>query len=175
MQQQYMQRVTTGIRMQAFQGASQPQYVTPYMTPQVQPHFMARQGNTMVRATPRWTGAQGYGPMVRPIGGPRAGVGGGRSVPRFAQPPQQYAQPPRPIATTGGGRNFTYKPNVRNVEPVPMVQPEPEHQPTGQEPLSAATLAGAQPQEQKQMLGERLYPHIQVQFYYHLHSLLHHL
>jgi len=164
LQQQYMQRVTTGIRMQAFQGASQPQYVTPYMTPQVQPHFMARQGNTMVRATPRWTGAQGYGPMVRPIGGPRAGVGGGRSVPRFAQPPQQYAQPPRPIATTGGGRNFTYKPNVRNVEPVPMVQPEPEHQPTGQEPLSAATLAGAQPQEQKQMLGERLYPHIQSMY-----------
>jgi len=164
LQQQYMQRVTTDIRMQAFQGASQPQYVTPYMTPQVQPHFMARQGNTMVRATPRWTGAQGYGPMVRPIGGPRAGVGGGRSVPRFAQPPQQYAQPPRPIATTGGGRNFTYKPNVRNVEPVPMVQPEPEHQPTGQEPLSAATLAGAQPQEQKQMLGERLYPHIQSMY-----------
>jgi len=164
LQQQYMQRVTTGIRMQAFQGASQPQYVTPYMTPQVQPHFMARQGNTMVRATPRWTGAQGYGPMVRPLGGPRAGVGGGRSVPRFAQPPQQYAQPPRPIATTGGGRNFTYKPNVRNVEPVPMVQPEPEHQPTGQEPLSAATLAGAQPQEQKQMLGERLYPHIQSMY-----------
>merc|ERR1712113_893539 len=53
LQQQYMQRVTTGIRMQAFQGASQPQYVPPYMTPQVQPHFMARQGNTMVRATPR--------------------------------------------------------------------------------------------------------------------------
>merc|ERR1712170_171510 len=52
LQQQYMQRVTTGIRMQAFQGASQPQYVTPYMTPQVQPRFMARQGNTMVRATP---------------------------------------------------------------------------------------------------------------------------
>jgi len=164
LQQQYMQRVTTGIRMQAFQGASQPQYVTPYMAPQVQPHFMARQGNTMVRATPRWTGAQGYGPMVRPIGGPRAGGVGGRSVPRFAQPPQQYAQPPRPIATTGGGRNFTYKPNVRNVEPVPMVQPEPEHQPSGQEPLSAATLAGAQPQEQKQMLGERLYPHIQAMY-----------
>jgi polyadenylate-binding protein len=45
-----------------------------------------------------------------------------------------------------------------------MVQPEPEHQPTGQEPLSAATLAGAQPQEQKQMLGERLYPHIQSMY-----------
>jgi len=165
LQQQYMQRVTTGIRMQAFQGASQPQYVTPYMAPQVHgtPHFMARQGNTMVRATPRWTSAQGYGAMVRPMGGPRAGLGG-RSVPRFAQQPQQYAPPPRPIATTGGGRNFTYKPNVRNVEPVPMVQPEPEHQPTGQEPLSAATLAGAQPQEQKQMLGERLYPHIQSMY-----------
>lgn len=165
LQQQYMQRVTTGIRMQAFQGASQPQYVTPYMAPQVQPQFMTRHGNTMVRATPRWTGAQGYGPMVRPIGGPGANIRGGRSVPRFNQPQPGYAQPPRPIANTGGGRNFTYKPNVRNVEPVPMVQPEPEHQPPqGQEPLSAATLAGAQPQEQKQMLGERLYPHIQAMY-----------
>ena len=45
---------------------------------------------------------------------------------------------------------------------------KPEHQPAPQpeEPtsdqLTASMLAGAPPQEQKQMLGERLYPHIQV-------------
>lgn len=45
---------------------------------------------------------------------------------------------------------------------------QPEHQPAPQpeEPtsdqLTASMLAGAPPQEQKQMLGERLYPHIQV-------------
>jgi polyadenylate-binding protein len=32
------------------------------------------------------------------------------------------------------------------------------------EQLTASMLAGAQPQEQKQMLGERLYPNIQVSF-----------
>ena len=31
----------------------------------------------------------------------------------------------------------------------------------GQEPLTASMLAAAQPQEQKQMLGERLFPLIQ--------------
>lgn len=32
----------------------------------------------------------------------------------------------------------------------------------GQEPLTASMLAAALPQEQKQMLGERLFPLIQV-------------
>ena len=34
----------------------------------------------------------------------------------------------------------------------------------GQEPLTATMLAAAQPQEQKQMLGERLFPLIQRMF-----------
>ena len=160
LQQQYMQRVTTGIRMQAFQGPNQPQYVTPYMAPQVPQQFMTRGTHTMVRATPRWTGAQGYGPMVRPMGGPRSTAVGVRAQGgmRFTQP-TPYA--PRPIATTGGGRNFTYKSNVRNVEPVMAPAAEPEIATPGQEPLTASMLSGAGPQEQKQMLGERLYPHIQ--------------
>ena len=43
-------------------------------------------------------------------------------------------------------------------------QPIPSHD--GQEPLTSSMLAAANPQEQKQMLGERLFPLIQVIFDY---------
>jgi polyadenylate-binding protein len=157
LQQQYMQRVTTGIRMQAFQ-SNQPQYVAQYMPQMAQPHFMARQGQNMVRATPRWTAAQGYNHVMRPMGPRSATVvrpqGG---IQRF---PQQGYQA-RPINTRG--QNFQYKNNVRNpIQPDPVpVEPQIDASHPGQEPLTASMLSGAQPQEQKQMLGERLYPHIQ--------------
>jgi len=51
---------------------------------------------------------------------------------------------------------------------VGMVQPAPQAPiPTadGQEPLTSSMLAAANPQEQKQMLGERLFPLIQVRDY----------
>ncbi|XP_059974897.1 polyadenylate-binding protein 4 [Mesoplodon densirostris] len=48
----------------------------------------------------------------------------------------------------------------------PAPQPACAHQPAvhvqGQEPLTASMLAAAHPQEQKQMLGERLFPLIQT-------------
>merc|ERR1712178_199035 len=45
-------------------------------------------------------------------------------------------------------------------QPVPQQQPQPAVLIQGQEPLTASMLA-APPQEQKQMLGERLFPLIQ--------------
>merc|ERR1711990_37203 len=162
LQQQYMQRVTTGIRMQAFQ-SNQPQYVAQYM-PQMQPtQFKTRHGTNMVRATPRWTPASGYNGMgLRPMG-PRATPVGVRQPGMNRFPGAQPTYQPRPIS--GGGRqNFSYTKNVRNVTHHPEPQPipvEPEINVSGQEPLTASMLSGAQPQEQKQMLGERLYPHIQ--------------
>jgi len=67
--------------------------------------------------------------------------------------------------------NYKYTPAVRNPQPASVpVQPAPPAmgvQPqqavviTGQEPLTATMLAAAPPQEQKQMLGERLFPLIQ--------------
>jgi len=165
LQQQYMQRVTTGIRMQAFQ-SNQPQYVAQYM-PQMQPtQFMTRHGTNMVRATPRWTPASGYNGMgLRPMG-PRATPVGVRQPGMNRFPGAQPTYQPRPIS--GGGRqNFSYTKNVRNVTHHPEPQPipvEPEINVSGQEPLTASMLSGAQPQEQKQMLGERLYPHIQVKY-----------
>jgi polyadenylate-binding protein len=52
--------------------------------------------------------------------------------------------------------------------PQPMPGLQPANQPAvliqGQEPLTASMLAAAPPQEQKQMLGERLFPLIQRMF-----------
>lgn len=44
---------------------------------------------------------------------------------------------------------------------VAAAMPQPAVQIPGQEPLTASMLAAAPPQEQKQMLGERLFPLIQ--------------
>merc|ERR1712110_1277947 len=66
--------------------------------------------------------------------------------------------------------NYKYAPGVRNPaqnmamvgpQPIPQQQPQPAVLIQGQEPLTASMLAAAPPQEQKQMLGERLFPLIQ--------------
>merc|ERR1712077_178649 len=66
--------------------------------------------------------------------------------------------------------NYKYSPGVRNPaqnmamvgpQPIPQQQPQPAVLIQGQEPLTASMLAAAPPQEQKQMLGERLFPLIQ--------------
>lgn len=71
-------------------------------------------------------------------------------------------------------QSFKYTPTARNppaqVMPGQMVAPggaPPPQQAVlvqGQEPLTATMLAAAPPQEQKQMLGERLFPLIQRMF-----------
>ena len=66
-------------------------------------------------------------------------------------------------------QTFKYTPTARNppsqVMPGQVVAPAPQAQQAvviqGQEPLTASMLAAAPPQEQKQMLGERLFPLIQ--------------
>uniref|UniRef100_A0A8C4Z2K0 Polyadenylate-binding protein n=1 Tax=Gadus morhua TaxID=8049 RepID=A0A8C4Z2K0_GADMO len=77
---------------------------------------------------------------------------------------------------TMGGRNdfaarggqYKYCPSIRNtmqvitVPAVPISSMEPAVQIRGQEPLTASMLASAPPMDQKQLLGERLYPLIQA-------------
>lgn len=161
LQQQYMQRVNTGIRMQAYQSNTQPHYVAQYM-PQALPQtpFMARQG--MIRPTPRWTPPQ-YPSMVRPMG-PRGSTNGIRAMAPMGRFPQQSYQP-RPI-NTRTNQNFQYKSNVRNPIPSHTETTQESSHPDGhsQEQLTASMLASAQPGDQKQMLGERLYPHIQTMY-----------
>merc|ERR1719158_802102 len=69
--------------------------------------------------------------------------------------------------------NYKYAPGVRNPaqamamggpQPMQQQQPQPAVLIQGQEPLTATMLAAAPPQEQKQMLGERLFPLIQSMY-----------
>uniref|UniRef100_A0A8C7TMV7 Polyadenylate-binding protein n=1 Tax=Oncorhynchus mykiss TaxID=8022 RepID=A0A8C7TMV7_ONCMY len=100
-----------------------------------------------------------------------------RTSPRWAaQPPRPQGEsetPPSPanIGTqTAGGRagmsggmvrgtQYKYSSGVRNLQQViTMPAPMPAVHVRGQEPLTASMLAAAPLMEQKQLLGERLYP-----------------
>ncbi|KAK9505104.1 hypothetical protein O3M35_009243 [Rhynocoris fuscipes] len=118
--------------------------------------------------------AAGVGGGGRGAGGAPAGVA---SVPRgpasgaapsagmvnqgAGAPPQQ---PPVSVSAQGRPANYKYTPNMRNPPPgqaLSQAQAPPPQQAVhiqGQEPLTASMLAAAGAQEQKQMLGERLFP-----------------
>jgi len=159
LQQQYMQRVTTGMRLQAFP-TNQPQYGNLYMPPPIQQHPF----RMSIRPTPRWSQPSQYGPMVRGQmpGGPRPqnGVRGITPITRF--PANNYTA----RAGSRPNQSIIYKPGVRNPLPTPaeaQIPAEQAAQPTAldaEQPLNATILAAAPPQEQKQLLGERLYPSI---------------
>merc|ERR1711994_269298 len=113
---------------------------------------------------------------------PLRGRGAPNKVPRQMAPmmaprPGMHAMPPAAAhaaaaaAAAGMRPNFKYTQGVRNVAapmaaaPTPVMAQPPQPQPAvfiqGQEPLTASMLASAPPSEQKQMLGERLFPLIQ--------------
>merc|ERR1719479_865878 len=152
----------------------QPQALRPGMTPrwaQAQPRGM--QPNMMHPGGPPIRGHKGG---HQKIPGP-----GGR--PMGPQPMMAPMMAPRamvpPAANPGMSPNFKYTAGVRNVAgapaavpaipvaaqaPNPMQPPQPQAAVfiQGQEPLTASMLAQAPPSEQKQMLGERLFPLIQT-------------
>jgi polyadenylate-binding protein len=75
----------------------------------------------------------------------------------MGMPVQMQGMQPRP--------GFKYNPGMRNPAQImpgqqmpPMPPPAAALHVQGQEPLTASMLAEAPPQEQKQMLGERLFP-----------------
>lgn len=184
---QYMQRVA-GMRMQGQQvgqifqpgGAG---YFVPTVA-QAQRFFTP----TQMRATPRWGNPQQVRPTQQ--GGLQAYPGGSqiRSARPASQPQVRAAVSARPITgqqPTPGQRmgmpsqvaragppmqprpSYKYTATMRNPPTqaqvpanVPPVASQAIHVP-GQEPLTSSTLASAPPQEQKQMLGERLFPLIQ--------------
>jgi len=182
---QYMQRMTNsmGVRMaapsqmigQSFQTTGAPSYFMPFQSNQrtympgqlISPRWQQRpaqagfpMGHGDIRAVgPRVPAA---GPAIRPMTNP---VGARGAIHPSQMVHQQVMQPA-----------FKYTQSVRN--PVGAVQNYPQagqpqqQQPSeinnqnavvvpGQEPLTASMLAAALPQEQKQMLGERLYPLIE--------------
>jgi len=184
---QYIQRMA-GMRMQQMGGMQQMGmggYFMPTM-PQPQRFFTPAQ----IRAQPRWPQQQA---VPRPGGMPGMGMprgprpGGPRmtGAPRAPmgqpgpQPMTMMARPGMPPVPMGAQQvrpqqSFKYTPTARNppaqVMPGQMVAPggaPPPQQAVlvqGQEPLTASMLAAAPPQEQKQMLGERLFPLIQRMF-----------
>jgi len=184
---QFMQRVgplryTSGIPQQAQQQGGysfqpgQPGFYIPTM-PQGQRAFITQPVNQMTR--PRWQSS------VRPMGG-----GGYQQVGqiRAARPPRgptNVARRDAPYQQAMGARNMSNQ-VMRPVVPAPQPQRaaykltaqtrnqypaviQPQQQPAevaapgipGQEPLTASLLATASASEQKQMIGERLFPLVQ--------------
>ena len=141
-----------------------------------------------IRATPRWPaqlqvcpnaqgGASGFPNMQAPFRtAPRApGARPGTMWNALSARPIKGQQPVgaaniqgRPVASTlsvsaqGRPTNYKYAANMRNPpRPMPVAQQPPVRQAVhiqGQEPLTAAMLVAVPTQEQKQKLGERLFP-----------------
>jgi len=113
----------------------------------------------------------GPGPMAMPM-----------NMAAMAAAAARPGMPPNAANPASMRPNFKYTSGVRNVAgapvmpaqpaqaPMPPQQPQQQQPPQaavfiqGQEPLTASMLAQAPPSEQKQMLGERLFPLIQSMF-----------
>ncbi|KAM8976561.1 polyadenylate-binding protein 4 [Pelodytes ibericus] len=184
---QYMQRIA-GMRalpantlINQFQPAPGGYFVPAVAQAQSRPTYYAPNHMAPMRPGPRWqhTGRpQGFQPMPNTIrqSGPRqslrhlppSNIQGARSIPGITQRvgvssatqtigprPPGSAPPPRAVPPY----KYTRCP-LPGVQPLQTPQPAVHVQ--GQEPLTASMLAAAPPQEQKQMLGERLFPLIQA-------------
>ncbi|XP_047460527.1 polyadenylate-binding protein 1A-like isoform X2 [Mugil cephalus] len=133
-----------------------------------------------LRPSPRWT-TQGVRPQhfqnmpgaMRPSA-PRSQTFStmrpASQVPRMMSTqrvaPQTMGPRPASAAAAAGAPvrgvpQYKYAAGVRNPQQHMAAQPQPAVHVQGQEPLTASMLAAAPPQEQKQMLGERLFPLIQ--------------
>ncbi|XP_057715049.1 polyadenylate-binding protein 4 isoform X2 [Corythoichthys intestinalis] len=174
---QYMQRIAGMRAMPANAIINQFQPTSGYFMPTVpqaqnRTTYYAPNQMAQMRPNPRWQqgGFQGMPNSLRQPGprtnlrhmspnsntqGPR---GSGQTIgPRPSMGvPGPRAMPPYKYAT--GVRN----PNPQVVQPIALQQTQPAVHVQGQEPLTASMLASAPPQEQKQMLGERLFPLIQA-------------
>ncbi|XP_054855158.1 polyadenylate-binding protein 4 isoform X2 [Eublepharis macularius] len=188
---QYMQRIA-GMRalpanaiINQFQPAAGGYFMPAVPQAQSRPTYYAPNQMTQMRPNPRWQqggrpqGFQGM-PNAMRQSGPRPTlrhlapannaqasrglsaasqrVGVTNTAPNLAPRAPVVAQAPRAVPP------YKYASSVRS--PHSTVQPLQASQPAvhvqGQEPLTASMLAAAPPQEQKQMLGERLFPLIQA-------------
>ncbi|XP_015248563.1 polyadenylate-binding protein 4 isoform X1 [Cyprinodon tularosa] len=180
---QYMQRIAGMRAMPANAIINQFQPTSGYFMPAVpqaqnRTTYYAPNQLAQMRPNPRWQqqggrgqgGFQGMGNSLRQPG-PRANL--------RHMTPSSGAQGPRGAGQTMGPRQsmgvpgpramppYKYATSVRNpnpqvVQPIALQQAQPAVHVQGQEPLTASMLAAAPPQEQKQMLGERLFPLIQA-------------
>lgn len=178
---QYMQRMVnmSTIRIPNMGQVPYPGNYFVQQMPQPQRFYTPAQ-MAQIRPSPRWSGqpnirqpgpATGYQmqqpyrprgqnpPGIRTMGRPNIPPQQ-QQAPRQMPPPLQQPVPPRgpPVPTDRQGA-YKYTPSAASQQPQ-----RPAGQAvivTGQEPLSASVLAAAHPNDQKQMLGERLFPLIQ--------------
>uniref|UniRef100_A0A3P9JFC2 Polyadenylate-binding protein n=1 Tax=Oryzias latipes TaxID=8090 RepID=A0A3P9JFC2_ORYLA len=180
---QYMQRIAGMRAMPANAIINQFQPTSGYFMPAVpqaqnRTTYYAPNQLAQMRPNPRWQqqGGRGQGgfqgmPSSLRQPGPRGNMrhmspSGGSQGPRASG----QAMAPRPSMGVPGPRTmapYKYATSVRNpnpqvVQPIALQQTQPAVHIQGQEPLTASMLAAAPPQEQKQMLGERLFPLIQA-------------
>ncbi|XP_010013522.1 PREDICTED: polyadenylate-binding protein 4 isoform X3 [Nestor notabilis] len=172
---QYMQRIA-GMRalpantiINQFQPAAGGYFMPAVPQAQSRPTYYAPNQMAQMRPNPRWQqggrpqGFQGM-PNAMRQSGPRpalrhlapAGVG--------AAAQSLAPRPPVAAPATRAVPPYKYASSVRSPHPAvqPLQAPQPAVHVQGQEPLTASMLAAAPPQEQKQMLGERLFPLIQA-------------
>ncbi|KAM9355558.1 polyadenylate-binding protein 4 [Pholidichthys leucotaenia] len=180
---QYMQRIAGMRAMPANAIINQFQPTSGYFmpaVPQAQNRTTYYTSNQLaqMRPNPRWQqqggrGQGGFQGMSSSLRQP-----GPRSSLRHVSPSSSTQSPrasgqamaPRPSMGVPGPRTippYKYATGVRNptpqvVQPIALQQAQPAVHVQGQEPLTASMLAAAPPQEQKQMLGERLFPLIQA-------------
>lgn len=172
---QYMQRIA-GMRMQ---GQNVGQIFAPngtgYFVPtmaQNQRGFFPAPMAAQVRTTPRWQtpNPRAQAPTAYPqlpnSGQIRNARPSGQQQVR-GMPGTQVGRPVNPGAMQASQNPrgpFKYTQAVRNAAQAPVPQQQTAVVVQGQEPLTASMLAAAAPQEQKQMLGERLFPLIQSMY-----------
>ncbi|XP_013866440.1 polyadenylate-binding protein 4 [Austrofundulus limnaeus] len=179
---QYMQRIAGMRAMPANAIINQFQPTSGYFMPAVpqaqnRTTYYAPNQLAQIRPNPRWQqqGGRGQGGFQGMPGsqlrqpGPRGNL---RHMSPGGQGPRATGQAmaPRPSMGVSGPRSmppYKYATSVRNPNPqvvqtIPLQQAQPAVHVQGQEPLTASMLAAAPPQEQKQMLGERLFPLIQA-------------
>nr|XP_020464201.1 polyadenylate-binding protein 4-like isoform X2 [Monopterus albus] len=181
---QYMQRIAGMRAMPANAIINQFQPTSGYFMPAVpqaqnRTTYYAPNQLAQMRPNPRWQqqGGRGQGgfqgiPSSLRQPGPRANLRHMTPSSSTQGPRGGQSMAPRPSVGVPGPRAmppYKYATSVRNPNPQ-VVQPialqqvlaQPAVHIQGQEPLTASMLAAAPPQEQKQMLGERLFPLIQA-------------
>jgi len=185
---QYMQRIASmRMQMGQMFQPGQGYFVPTGMAPQQQRYFAPAQ-LAQVRPSPRWQATQGMRPQQPGAAGFQGMPGGQMRAPRPQQPgqPGQVRGPASRPITGQQGAGAAPAPGQQprpgmagqpgQVRPAGMPQQVAAQRPgfqyqgkmagqpaqavhvQGQEPLTSSMLAAAQPQEQKQMLGERLFP-----------------
>ncbi|XP_066232062.1 polyadenylate-binding protein 4 isoform X8 [Saccopteryx leptura] len=172
---QYMQRVA-GMRalpanaiLNQFQPAAGGYFVPAVPQAQGRPPYYTPNQLAQMRPNPRWQqggrpqGFQGMPSAIRQSG-PRPAL---RHLAPTGVPTAVQNLAPRAAVAAAAPRAVTpykYASSVRSPHPAipPLQAPQPAVHVQGQEPLTASMLAAAPPQEQKQMLGERLFPLIQT-------------